>query len=320
MKRKVLFVATVLSLLAFDFAFAQDPEFTQFYANPLYLNPAFAGTAKCPRAVLNYRNQWPAISGTFVTYSASYDQHIDILTGGIGVLITEDRAGEGTLNTLNASFIYSKNINVTKEFSLRFAGQGTYMQKRLDWNRLTFGDQIDPRRGFVWETNEPRGVNSVTNVDFSFGALGFSRKYFFGFAAHHLTQPNESLLNPPGASPLPMKFTGHAGIVIPLEGDKGNASISPNILYQYQGRFQQLCLGLYVNKGPIVGGLWYRNQDSFIALVGLQYGIFKFGYSYDVTVSKLSNATAGSHEVSLTMNFQCGSKTQKFRVVNCPSF
>ena len=48
-------------------AWAQDPQFTQFYANPLYLNPAFAGTVRCPRAVLNYRNQWPALTGTFVT-------------------------------------------------------------------------------------------------------------------------------------------------------------------------------------------------------------------------------------------------------------
>ena len=45
-------------------AYAQDPEFTQFYANPLYLNPAFAGTGRCPRIIMNYRNQWPAISGT----------------------------------------------------------------------------------------------------------------------------------------------------------------------------------------------------------------------------------------------------------------
>ncbi|TNE76120.1 MAG: type IX secretion system membrane protein PorP/SprF, partial [Bacteroidetes bacterium] len=29
--------------------FAQDPQFTQFYANPIYLNPAFAGSHGCPR-------------------------------------------------------------------------------------------------------------------------------------------------------------------------------------------------------------------------------------------------------------------------------
>ena len=31
--------------------FAQDPEFSQFYANPLYLNPALAGVTICPKAM-----------------------------------------------------------------------------------------------------------------------------------------------------------------------------------------------------------------------------------------------------------------------------
>src|SRR5690606_27230107 len=74
-------------------ASAQDPQFTQFYANPLYLNPAFAGTARCPRVVMNYRNQWPALTGTFVTTSASYDQHVDGMMGGLGRLVTHDQAG-----------------------------------------------------------------------------------------------------------------------------------------------------------------------------------------------------------------------------------
>src|SRR4051812_14773105 len=82
-------------------ALAQDPEFTQFYANPLYLNPAFAGSTRCPRIALNYRNQWPALSGTYVTYSASYDQYVDALGGGIGLLVLNDKAGEGTLSTSN---------------------------------------------------------------------------------------------------------------------------------------------------------------------------------------------------------------------------
>ena len=80
-------------------AYSQDPQFSQFYANPLYLNPAFAGSARCARFNLNYRNQWPAISGNFVTYSASYDQHLYPLQGGIGAIMYLDRAGNGTLQT-----------------------------------------------------------------------------------------------------------------------------------------------------------------------------------------------------------------------------
>ncbi|HRE96128.1 MAG TPA: PorP/SprF family type IX secretion system membrane protein, partial [Flavobacteriales bacterium] len=85
---------------------AQDPEFTQFFANPLYLNPAFAGSKRCPRINLNYRNQWPALSGTFVTTSASYDQHVESIYGGLGLLVTNDKAGEGTLNTTTINAMY----------------------------------------------------------------------------------------------------------------------------------------------------------------------------------------------------------------------
>src|ERR1700749_2252329 len=78
---------------------AQDPQFTQFYANPLYLNPAFAGSVRCPRICMNYRNQWPNLSGTYVTNSVSYDQHIDAINGGIGFIVTQDNQARGTLKT-----------------------------------------------------------------------------------------------------------------------------------------------------------------------------------------------------------------------------
>jgi type IX secretion system PorP/SprF family membrane protein len=317
MLKRVVISLTLLLGVGLGDLLAQDPEFTQFYANPLYLNPAFAGTARCPRICLNYRNQWPGITGTFVTYSASYDQHIDAIGGGVGLLMTNDRAGQATINTTNVSGIYSYQLNITREFSMKLGVQATYAQKSVDWNKLNFGDMIDPRRGFIYNTNEVPNVTSRQNVDFSAGILGYSRRYYFGFATHHITEPDEGFL---GQSKLPMKYTAHVGALIPLGGHYGESSISPNLLFQKQQDFQQLNLGVYFSKGPIVGGLWYRNQDSFILLIGFQQDLFKFGYSYDVTVSKLTNATAGSHELSFQMQFQCKPKKKKFRTVSCPSF
>ena len=318
--RQGLLLLTVIFIFIGEIAYAQDPEFTQFYANPLYLNPAFAGTARCPRINFNYRNQWPAISGTFVTYSASYDQHVDALSGGVGLLITRDEAGQGTLNTTNVSGIYSYQLNITRKFSLKAGFQGTYAQKSVNWDKLTFGDQISDTHGFVYDTQEIRSSGVSNNLDLSAGLLGFSKKYFFGFAMHHLTEPNESLLGGINESKLPMKYTAHAGATIPLDGKGGDTYLSPNILFQKQQDFQQLNLGVYITKGPLVGGFWYRNKDSFIALVGIQKGLYKFGYSYDVTVSRLSNATAGSHELSFSTQFECKPKKPKFRPVECVHF
>lgn len=328
--KKSLRLLTVVLSLSTVFSvdvFAQDPEFTQFYANPLYLNPAFAGAARCPRLVMNYRNQWPSLSGTFVTTSASYDQHVETIQGGLGIIVLNDRAAQSTLNTTTLSGIYSYQQAISRKFSIKAGLQATYLQKSLDWNKLTFGDMIDPRKGFIYNTADiPRG-GKVNAVDFSAGLLGYSDVVYGGVAVHHLNEPNESLIV--GTSRLPMKFTVHAGAVIPIEKKKrdGDAKLSPNVLYRRQGEFQQLNLGLYVNKGPLVAGLWFRGllfgekyRDSFIATIGIQTDVIRFGYSYDVTISELTPSTGGSHEVSLGFNFECRAKKKKFRTIACPSF
>ncbi len=317
LKRIVLIFIVLFSFGFKGVLFAQDPEFTQFYANPLYLNPAFAGTANCPRFCLNYRNQWPAISGTYVTYSASYDQHFNAIKGGLGLLIYDDRAGQGTLTTFSASGIYSYLLNVSRKFSIKFGFQATYFEKSIDWSKLTFGDMIDERMGFVYNTREVPRRSKKANADFSAGVLGYTKRFYFGFAANHLTQPDEGLIS---TSKLPLKMTAHVGAVFAIGDKKSEVTISPNILYQRQKDFQQLNLGVYFTKGVVVGGLWYRNQDSFIALVGLQQHKWKVGYSYDITTSKLTNATAGSHEISFGLILACKPKKKKLRTVNCPSF
>jgi type IX secretion system PorP/SprF family membrane protein len=315
------FLAFVFSTIMMVDTMAQDPQFTQFYANPLYLNPAFAGTARCPRFVLNYRNQWPSLPGSFVTYAASYDQHIESLSGGIGLSVIRDEAGRGVLSTTGVNGIYAYQRAINRKFSLKIGLQASYIQKSLDWSRLTFGDQIDSRRGFIYQTAETERGGSVGFFDASAGVLGFSDEFYFGAAVHHLNEPNESLIL--GTSRLPMKFTGHAGAVLPLDGkskSRSEATISPNFLFQRQGDFQQINLGLYITKGPIVFGTWYRFEDSFIALVGLQTDQMRIGYSYDLTTSQLTTETGGSHEISISMKLECQNQRKQFRAINCPSF
>ena len=301
---------------------AQDPQFSQFYANPIYLNPAFAGSHGCPRIALNYRNQWPALSGTFVTYSASYDQYFDNISGGFGVIATHDQQGKGTINHSTLSAIYSYHLKVNRKFSMMMAGKATYNQKFLDWDKLTFGDMIDPRRGFIYATgDQPRG-GTAGFFDVSAGMLGYTENFYFGVAAYHLNTPNESVII--GESFMPMRFTGHMGAEIPLgtrSQYSNTTSIMPNIIYQYQQGFMELNIGTYVKYGAFTAGAWVRSRDAFILSLGINTGTFKVGYSYDVTVSRLNNGVSGgSHEVSLGFDLNCTTKPQSFRTISCPSF
>lgn len=299
---------------------AQDPQFTQFYANPLYLNPAFAGSIRCPRVALNTRIQWAGISGNYRTYAASFDMHVDALQGGIGIRFMRDEAGQATITSHNVAFMYSYQIKLSRKVSMRIAAEVAFMQRSLNTRDLTFGDMIDDRFGFIYATNEILEQDEVYMPDFALGTVIYSDMFYGGLAFHHITEPNEGFL---GNSKLPFKFTAHFGAMIPIGKKRkyaGEAFISPNILFHLQQTFYQLNIGLYAGKGPFVGGIWYRNNDSFIALVGIQKGIFRIGYSYDVTISRLTQKTAGSHEISLGLHFGCKQPRKRFRTVRCPSF
>lgn len=271
---------------------------------------------------MNYRNQWPALSGTFVTYSASYDQYFDNISGGFGVIATHDQQGKGTINASTLSLIYSYHLKVNRKFSMLFGAKATWNQKFLDWDKLTFGDMIDPRRGFIYQTGDVQRGGSRGFFDASAGMVGFSKNFFFGFSGHHLNRPNESMII--GDSPMPIRLNGHMGAEIPL-GTKSKyqntTSIMPNIIVQYQQGFWEMNIGTYIKYGAFNAGAWFRNRDAFILSVGINTGTFKIGYSYDVTVSKLNNGVSGgSHEVSLGLNLNCTSKPVQFKTISCPSF
>ena len=318
---KRIVVLFFFSLLASN-AYSQDPQFTQFYANPLYLNPAFAGSYGCPRLHSNFRNEWPSLSGNYVTYSMSYDQYVKNVSGGIGFIALHDQQGQGTIFTSMIGAIYSYHLKVNRKFSMMFGARASMFNKSLDWDKLTFGDMIDPRSGFIYQTGDvPRG-GSRYFFDASAGVVGYNKHFFFGFAAHHLNRPNESMII--GESRLPIRLTGHMGAEIKLGGKSqysNNTSIMPNIIYQYQNGFQELNIGTYVKYGAFNVGAWFRNRDAFILTVGINTGKFKLGYSYDITVSKLNNAiSGGSHEVSLGLYFDCRDRPPSFRTISCPSF
>ena len=328
-------VITLLLAVLTGVTEAQDPIFSQFYANPLYLNPALAGSALTPRLTLNYRNQWPSLDANFVTYGASYDQYMPSINSGIGISFMTDRAGQGVLVSGGISAIYSYRLKINREMFVNFGVKASFFQGKLDWNSLTWGDQFDPIRGMVFETEEtPPTTTSKSIVDFSAGAVYTYKDIFFGgLAVDHLTQPSNGFYDDK-LSKLHTKVTIHGGAVIDLRSKKyrgaryNRITISPNIIYQQQQNFKQINFGIYLNKNPFVIGAWYRhditNADAIIVLLGFQHNHLKFGYSYDVTISNLQNATGGAHEISVGYTFDTGSQYRSRRTrldaIPSPSF
>ncbi len=321
------FSALLLSLMMISTAMkAQDPEFSQFYANPMYTNPAFAGI-ECGRIAMAYRMQYYGLAGGFVTFNGSYDQRNDAIHGGFGLMFTNDKAGEGVLTANHVNAVYAYELPL-KNINFRFGMQGGFFQKSLQWDKLRWGDQILPQLGFVNPTNETRIDATVIAANFGAGALMYSKKFYIGFACHNISQPYQSFLNgPPGiGTSLPRRFTLHGGLTIPLDNKKEpESTFSPNILIMSQGNFSQVNVGFYLNRGPLVTGLWFRQtvstSDALMALIGFRQGDFKFGYSIDFTVSDLHSAGKTAHEFTAIYEFcNIHSRPRIYKKIICPTF
>jgi len=320
-------------LLAASFgAAAQDVNLSQFYANPLYLNPASAGSVVAPRISLNYRGQWPGLVSAYTTVSASYDQYVPDLHGGIGAIVLTDRQGDhGALSTNMIGAMYAFRFQIWRDIYISAALQASLVNTNLRWDDyLRFPDQIDRELGFSYATGAQQPDKlSQWAPDFNAGILVFGSQWYAGFAAAHLTQPNVAFYS---EDRVPIKFTVHGGGLINVAEERrrqsslelGTPIISPNIVYQYQGGMHCFNYGVNLDWMPFIVGVWFRhgtvNPDAFIFQAGVQQDYFKIGYSYDVTVSKLANATAGAHELSFGFLLPVPEQKKKVKAIRCPSF
>ncbi len=345
--RSVFLLLMVLGLTVPEVQ-AQDPQFSQFYAAPLYLNPALTGSTGQARAGINYRNQWPAIDANFTTMSAYFDYFIEDKRSGVGMIITRDVEGLADLRSISVGLQYSYEITFSKNLGFRPGVQVAVFDRNVNFNKLTFGDQFDPVTGTIISSSTAEQFRTdyrKTFVDLSLGGVFFTKYAWLGIAGFHLNTPNQSIIDED--SPLPMKVALHGGFKYYLRpGVKGTGiyaqtaerSISPAFQYRHQGQFDQMDLGLYFTTEPLVLGLWYRgvpfktvanymNNESIVFLLGFtnigSKQALNIGYSYDYTISKLGAGSGGAHEFSMVYTWSMRDPRKPPRdklIIPCPDF
>src|SRR5258705_3928993 len=204
--KRTLTTLTICVALA-SVSFGQDPNFSQFFASPLTLNPALTGKFDgVYRFAMNYRNQWPSISNAYTTGTASLDMGIlknkipEYDQFGIGIMGFTDRAGDGALtnNYLGLSLAYHKALDENGYHQIGAGFQGTYVNKRLNTQNLKFQDQLTPF-GFTGVTQEiftNKQVN-ISYVDLNAGFIytgstnGYNN-FYLGASMYHVIRPKES--------------------------------------------------------------------------------------------------------------------------------
>lgn len=324
---------------------AQDPQFSQYYSAPLYLNPAFAGSTGCTRFVSIYRNQWFGLNKPYNTFAFSLDHNIEKIKSGIGLQFVSDKVGANGISTIDISLFYAYRIDFTKKTSLRAGIQAGYSSKYLDIFQLSFPDQFSDDG---YQSNSSGDYSNKRTrshyADISVGMVFYTTHLWVGAAAQHVNEPNQTFTVNDKVAQLPAKFSLHGGYKILLNHksdvpyDKSNhgvTSLTPTFLYKHQGAFNQMDLGLFLTHKPWFIGLWYRgiplfktvesftSRDAVVLQAGLRFDRFNLGYSFDYTVSRLNPFSKGTHEVAIGYVF-CSRKNckpkERLKVLPCPDF
>lgn len=199
----------ILFIFLFPISFAQvngqSLNFSQYFNNPLFVNPANTGFNPDMdyRIGGNYRNQWASTSSPYKTMgiwadSKLFANRFENGWMGIGGGIMRDVAGSGSLSSTSAnlSLAYHQMLGYKSLLSAGFSAG--IVSKRIDFSKLTFDNQWN---GQFFETtipsNEPFAYSQAAYLDLSMGvnyALFASENAYFnaGISIDHINRPKES--------------------------------------------------------------------------------------------------------------------------------
>jgi len=322
------FTLLIFLLISSISASAQDPSFSQFYANRIYLNPAFAGIEEGLTFAGVSRIQWTNADSGFKTYGASLELQEPGINSGIGLNIYQDRQGLAQLNTTSIGLTYAYTIKMEKH-NVHFGLQARWIEKKVDWSKITFSDQLDPVYGAIYPTSAIPILDRVTFSDFDAGVvwrfksdirLGKKRfrdtRHALGIAIHHLPnlisdnagnesfQQLETRVNP--------RITLHAGSVIPFvwfAGGSRTIAFSPTFKIDIQGEkiselknnLQVFTFGGYLVYDGVYIGALYQNKQLLTDSRNTNAFILAFGAYLKRPGSKTKNTFVGfSYDANTT--------------------
>jgi type IX secretion system PorP/SprF family membrane protein len=316
---------------------AQDPHFSQFFASPLTLNPAFTGKFDGSwRLAANHRDQWPSIPKAYVTTSASIDFPIlkkripenDVF--GIGVSGLTDASANGILklNYGSVSLSYHKSLNENGTTTIGAGFQGTYSSLTLDQSKLTFEDELG-QNGFAIGTTSDKLSNGSNQSYFDMnagllfsGSTNGANNFYLGASMYHINRPKVSFKDKNWN--LSGRITVHAGGSLPVSDV---VTLHTSLIHQIQNKASETTVGAAIganfnqdptNPSTIYLGSWFRFNDAIIPYVGIEFGGLRIGASYDINISNLKAATAsrGGSEISIIFI----KKPVERKGIPCPKF
>lgn len=316
---KQLIITAILMVSATFMVKGQvDPHFSQYYAFPLWLNPALTGVVDgSARVTANYRNQWTGMSNGYQTAAISADVKVSDKIA-LGLNVFDQKAGTAGYNYLAAygSFAYQLPISANTYHKLNFGLQAGLINRGIDLNKLQFDDQYNPLSGYDpgMSSAEHFASSSAAVFDANAGLFYYDGtpsakvNVFGGMSVAHLTRPKDPFVSQALEDKIPMRYNVHAGLRISVAEFM---DLTPHLIYIRQKKNEIAAAGLNMEFGLnpetslTIGGM-YRRNDAAIGSLALNLKNLIVGVSYDYTTSALQQSAnvRGGYEISLSYVFK----------------
>ena len=299
-----MFIGIIVSAL---WSKAQDIHFSQFYMNPVYLNPALTGNFDGEwRFALNQRSQWRSVSRPYNTVGISAENKQGLLLPGLyhGINIFHDAAGDGNYRTIEVSLSTAYQMYLDKD-SVHSITPGINISlnyRSIDFSKLNFDNQYN---GYYFDPSLPQNETFTTSshagFNLSVGALYTyhpekRKKITLGVGLFNIPQIKQSFYGDDGIR-RDRRFMVHGRGTFKL---KEKIDVQPAFFAQFQGKFKEVVFGTNVRyimtdkKGEYIApyaGIYFRNKDAVNITGGLYYNNWIAGISYDFNVSQLAPAS-----------------------------
>ena len=287
----------VIAWLPISLANAQHAiQFSQYFSNQLVLNPAYAGADEALSLTLVHRNQWTGVNGAPKTTTLSGHTLFKNKNTGLGINLFSDKINIHS----NVSFtgIYSYRIKTGERSYLSMGLQAGINYVKSDYASLA---------GSIHDPNDPNiRFENMSDTEFQFGAglyfrspqleLGISAPILYTSGINYYT---DSLTNP-GSTPHYFLFTRYKIILSP------HVQLHPGFLIKGRSGWP---LSYDINVDALFNevlmfGLSYRSFETLSAIVQIKVlPQMKFGYAFDLPLSKIQQRNYNTHEIMLNYIF-----------------
>jgi type IX secretion system PorP/SprF family membrane protein len=293
----------------------QDPQFTQYMFNNLYLTPAYAGVDGVTQLTAVHRSQWLGYQSSFgdggapTTQMVSFNTPIYKLKSGFGAYVINDQLGPQ--NNMEAQAMYAYHLGI-KDSKLSFAIKAGIYSMSVNGNHYRWiqdGDKLIVQ-----------GKESQIRPDLGLGVFYRAEKYYAGFGVNHLikSQFDFGVNEARNALENHMNFT--AGYYYEVNFD---LKLNPTILVKTDFKEYSFDLGLIATlKDKMWAGITFRQSEAANVLLGYSFlkdKSLKFGYSIDVIVKDREAKENFSHELLLSYQLPITAGPGK-KVVRTPRY